>query len=36
MLRKVPEIKQRDMFYLMLKDFIGPYHELALLIHAID
>jgi IS5 family transposase len=36
MLGKLPEIKQRDLFRPMLKDFIDPQHKLVLLSDLID
>jgi IS5 family transposase len=36
MLGKLPEIKQRDLFRPMLKDFIDPQHKLVLLADLID
>jgi IS5 family transposase len=36
MIGKLPEIRQRDLFRPMLKDFIDPHHKLALLADAIN
>jgi IS5 family transposase len=36
MLGKLPEITQRDIFRTVLKDFIDPQHELALLANKIN
>jgi IS5 family transposase len=36
MLGKLPENKQRELFRPMLKDFINPRHELAMLADVID
>ena len=36
MIGQIPDIKQRDTFRSILKDFIDPLHELVLLADAID